>query len=250
MQIIVDNLLTSYQISGEGRTLVLLHGWGDRAAGLKNIVNELSKRFKIIVPDLPGFGGSQVPATAWGLTDYAKFVADFLQKINAGKVYAFIGHSNGGAVAIRGLGQNILTADKLVLLASSGIRGTHRTRNYALRLVTKSGKVMTAPLPKTTKQNLKKWVYQTVGSDMLVAENLQETFKKVVSDDVQTDAKNTKSPTLIIYGDNDTATPPSYGKLFNQSIKNSQLEIIDGAGHFVHLDKPKETSKLIKDFLK
>ncbi|MGH7196139.1 MAG: alpha/beta fold hydrolase [Candidatus Saccharimonadales bacterium] len=245
----VDNLAISYEISGHGQILVLLHGWGDRAAGLKNLAQALSKNYQVIVPDLPGFGASDAPPSAWDLSDYAKFVNGFLLKIKAGKSYAFIGHSNGAAIAIRGLGQNILTAEKLVLLSSAGIRGDYKARNYALRLATKTGKTLTAPLPKTAKQKLKQKVYTSLGSDMLVAENLQETFKKIINDDVRIDAEKIQTPTMIIYGDQDQATPLSYAKTFNQKIQNSRLEIIAGAGHFVHLDAPQKVYNLTQEFL-
>lgn len=250
MQVIVDGLLTEYLVSGKGKTVVLLHGWGDRAVGLKTIQAELAKTFQVIALDLPGFGKTTAPKTAWGLTDYATFVAHFLEKIDAGKVYALLGHSNGGGIAIRGLSQYILSADKLVLLASAGIRGTYNTRNKALRLVVKAGKLLTFPLPKSFKKQLRRKVYATVGSDMLAAERLQDTFKKIVADDVQQDATALQQPTLLVYGEDDLQTPIQYGELFHELIGGSTLEVLPGAGHFVYLDRPEATMKAIKEFLK
>src|SRR5690606_38998725 len=121
--------------------------------------------------------------------------------------------SNGGAIAIRGMARGWLSADNLVLLASAGIRGEYKGRVKALRLITKAGKALTTPLPKSVKQRLRKKVYATVGSDMLVAEHLQETFKKVVTDDVREDAARLALPTLLIYGDQDDATPVRYAEM-------------------------------------
>jgi pimeloyl-ACP methyl ester carboxylesterase len=249
MQVIVDSLLTHYDVHGKGKIVLLLHGWGDSAAGLKSLQAALAKKHKVVAVDLPGFGGTQPPPEAWGLDNYAYFVAHFLDKIDARKLQAIVGHSNGGAVAIRGLYRGWMAADKLVLLASAGIRGEYKGRVKALRIITKAGKTLSSPLPKSLKQKLRRKVYKTVGSDMLVAENLQETFKKIVTDDVRLDASHVHLPTLLIYGDQDESTPLAYAKLLQEAIQDSKLEVIPGAGHFVHNDQPERVVKLIEGFL-
>jgi pimeloyl-ACP methyl ester carboxylesterase len=249
MQVVVDSLLTHYETAGKGKILVLLHGWGDTAAGLKGLQTALARHYKVVAVDLPGFGGTESPKSVWGLDDYAAFVAHFLEKIAAGPVVAVVGHSNGGAIAIRGLANGKLQADKLVLLASAGIRGTYKGRVKLLRYITKAGKALTTPLPKSIKQKLRKKVYSTVGSDMLVAEQLQETFKKVVTDDVRSDAARLTQPTLLVYGEQDESTPVWYGETYHEVINGSTLEVLPGAGHFVHLDRPTEVTKAIEEFL-
>jgi pimeloyl-ACP methyl ester carboxylesterase len=248
MQIIVSDLLTAYQRSGKGKQVLVLHGWGDSSLSWQQLATELSKRYEVILLDLPGFGGSQAPPTAWGLSEYAAFVAAFVQKAGL-KLHAVIGHSNGGAIAIRGLAAGLLQADKLILLASAGVRGDYKGRNRALRVVTKTGKLLARPLPVSLQKKLRRKVYQSVGSDMLVAEQLQATFKKIITDDVRADAAQLKLPTLLVYGSGDEQTPPRYGELFHHAIAGSVLEILPGAGHFLQLDRPAEVQKLIEDFL-
>ncbi|HJP96357.1 MAG TPA: alpha/beta hydrolase [Candidatus Saccharimonadales bacterium] len=249
MQVVVDSLLTQYARHGSGKTVLILHGWGDSSKGMTALMNELAQTYDVIALDLPGFGGTQQPIGAWDLTNYAQFVQHFLQKIDQPAVYAVVGHSNGGGIAIRGLAHGLVQAKKLVLLGSAGIRGEYKGRNRALRMVAKTGKVLTAPLPKSVTSKLQRKVYKTIGSDMLVVESLQETFKKVVSDDVRADAQKITIPALIIYGQNDEQTPPRYGEIFKQAIAKSQLHVIPDAGHFVHLDQPQKTTALIKEFL-
>jgi pimeloyl-ACP methyl ester carboxylesterase len=249
MQVIVDGLLTTYERSGEGKTVVLLHGWGDSAAGLRGLARTLSKQYDVIAPDLPGFGGTQAPKDVWGLDGYVEFIAHFLQKIGCKGVYAFIGHSNGGAIILRGAGQGKFQAERLVLLASAGVRGEYRGRNRTLRYITKAGKALTMPLPAGIKKKLRRKVYDTIGSDMLVAEHLQETFKRVVSEDVRPDAANISTPTLLVYGEMDHATPVRYGEWFHELIGGSTLEIVVGAGHFIHVDRPREVTNMIQEFL-
>lgn len=249
MQVVVDSLLTHYEVKGEGKPVLLLHGWADSAAGLSGLQKALSETHKVIALDLPGFGTTQTPKEVWGLSNYAQFVGHFLDKIGVKNVAVIIGHSNGGAIAIRGLSEGALQADKVVLLASAGIRGVYKGRIKALRVVTKIGKALSSPLPKSVKRRLRAKVYKTVGSDMLVAEHLQETFKKVVTDDVREDAAKLLQPALLIYGETDEQAPVWYGEAYHQLIRTSTLEVLPGAGHFVHLDRPDEVHKAVKEFI-
>ena len=250
MQVVVDSLLTHYESTGKGQLILLLHGWGDAAAGLRGLQVALATHARVVAVDLPGFGGTEAPKTIWGLDEYAHFVQHFLQKIDAPAVTAIVGHSNGGAIAIRGLAQDILKADRLVLLASAGIRGIYKGRVKALRLVAKAGKALTLPLPSAVRRKLRKVMYATAGSDMLVAEHLQETFKKIIADDVRQDAARITVPTLLIYGEADKVTPVVYGELFHEFIPGSTLEILPGAGHFVHLDRPEAVVRAIQEFVR
>lgn len=251
MQVVVDSLLTHYETMGEGKLVLLLHGWGDTAAGLRGLQAALAKKnYRVVALDLPGFGGTQAPTTVWGLADYAQFAAHFLQKIKAGELWAVAGHSNGGAIAIRSLANGALKAERLVLIASAGIRGTHKGRVGAAFVAAKLGKVLASPLPGPAKKALRRKLYQTAGSDMLVAEHLQETFKKVVGDDVRADAAKLTLPSLLIYGEQDTATPVAFGEQFHELIAGSTLEILPGAGHFVHLDRPQDVVRAVQEFLR
>ena len=248
MQVVVDSLLTQYERMGKGKAVLVLHGWGDSSAGWQTFSKALADSFEVILVDLPGFGGTQSPNGTWGLGDYATFVGTFLKKIRV-QPYAIIGHSNGGSISIRGLAKKAFSTDKLVLLDSAGIRTEYVGRKKAIRLVTKTGKLLTKPLPSSVRKKIRKRVYDTVGSDMLVVERLQETFKLVVTDDVQQDAATLKLPTLLIYGEDDLSTPVQYGRMFHHLIAGSKLEVVPGAGHFAHLDKPEEVMKQIKEFL-
>jgi pimeloyl-ACP methyl ester carboxylesterase len=250
MQAVVNGILTHYDTVGKGKTVLILHGWGDDSRNWKKLQKELSNNYQVITIDLPGFGATAAPQADWRLDDYAVFVRDFLKKIKVPKLHAIIAHSNGGAIAIRGTVLGNIDPERLLLLGSAGIRNEYKGRNKALRYVTKAGKALTAPLPKSTKKSLRQRVYKTVGSDMLVAEHMQGTFKNIVEDDVRADAAAIAKPTILIYGENDTATPPRYGKLLQEHIKGARLEIIPDAAHFVYQDKPEGTTRLIQEFLK
>lgn len=255
MQVIVDSLLTSYLSFGGSKDVkvdrecvLLLHGWADSSAGWRQFASDLSSpERRVVVVDLPGFGGTQAPGSDWGLDDYATFVASFIAKLRLTPT-SVIGHSNGGAIAIRGLAGNLFSTGRLILLASAGVRGQQRGRNAVLRSVAKAGKVLSRPLPANVRHGLRRRLYDTAGSDMLVAEHMSGSFKRVVDDDVQADAAMLDLPVLLVYGDDDQATPVAFGRMLHQAIRGSRLEVIS-AGHFLHQDQPRQLKKIIEDFL-
>lgn len=250
MKVIVDELLTNYDLSGTGKLVLLLHGWGDSANGLADLQSRLSKNYHVLSIDLPGFGSSQPPKEAWDLDGYARFVAAVLAKLNLGQPYAIIGHSNGGAIAIRAISLGTIQPQKLLLLAAAGIRSGHSGRRLVLRILAKTGNIATIWMPERYRRVLRQSLYGVAGSDMLVAPELQETFKKSVRQDVQADAARLDLPTLLIYAQQDRAVPLRDGERYHQLIPNSRLEVIADAGHFVHLDQPDTVSRLIEEFLR
>ncbi|HZL07747.1 MAG TPA: alpha/beta hydrolase [Candidatus Dormibacteraeota bacterium] len=250
MQIVVDDLLAYYDLSGKGKLILLLHGWGDNARGLSALRQSLAKKYQVLALDLPGFGSSQAPREVWDLDNYAGFIQASLNKLDLNQPYAVIGHSNGGALAVRAVSLGLLKPQKLVLLAASGIRTGGGTKRFILKVIAKTGDAATIWLPERYRQALRRSLYDAAGSDMLVMPQLQETFKKTVRQDVQADAASIAIPTLLIYAENDRAVPPGDGQKYHQLIKGSRLEMIADAGHFVHHDQPARVETLIKDFLR
>jgi pimeloyl-ACP methyl ester carboxylesterase len=249
VNVVVDGLLTNYTLSGHGSLIVLLHGWGDSAHGLADLQTELAANYQVLSLDLPGFGATQPPAEAWKLDNYAAFVQSLLKKLGLKQPYAVIGHSNGGAIAVRGVSLGLLQPKKLVLIAASGVRTGQTGRRFVLKIIAKTGNVATMWMPERYRRSLRKSLYGAAGSDMLVAPQLKETFKQTVRQDVQADASGITIPTLLVYARDDPAVPLTDGRTYQQLIKHSQLEIIDEAGHFVHHDQPALVSKVIKEFL-
>lgn len=126
MNVVVSGLMTSYQKTGKGKVVVFLPGWGDSSASFNGLAGLLRDKYQIYVLDLPGFGGTQAPPRAWGLEEYADFLEAWLKKLEL-KPFALAGHSYGGAVAITAAGRKKI-AEKLILLASAGIRGRQPVR--------------------------------------------------------------------------------------------------------------------------
>jgi pimeloyl-ACP methyl ester carboxylesterase len=240
--------LTSYTLSGKGKLVLLLHGWGDNSKGLAGLQKDLAAEYTVLAVDLPGFGGTQAPTNSWNLDDYAAFLHATLGKLKLPKPYAVIGHSNGGALAIRAMSLGLLDADKLILLATSGVRSRGGVRLMFLKAAAKTGRAATAWLPAKYRNRLRRRLYDAAGSDMLVVPQMEETFKRVVRQDVQDDARNIDRPALLVYAEDDASVPLADGRIYERLIKGSRLETVTG-GHFVHLEHPERVVELIKEFL-
>lgn len=248
MNIVVDDLMTHYDRAGSGQTVLFLHGWADKLSTFDEITGLLKDNYNVVRLDLPGFGQTEAPKNAWNLDDYVDFVHKFLKKLGC-EPNCIVGHSNGGSIAIRGLSQGKLKTEKLILLASAGVRISNN-RKRTLKLAAKIGKVSTSWLPKNMRIKLRKKLYSRAGSDLFVAEHMQNTFKLVVAQDIQPDALKLKLPTLLVYGQNDASTPvESVGKVLQSKIADSRLEVINDADHFVHQTAVGQVAQEITEFI-
>ncbi len=248
MKTIVNGLAVEYSDQGEGLVILMLHGWADTMHTFDVVVRELTL-FRIIRLDLPGFGKSERPHDIWGVGEYATFVHDFLAKIQV-RSYVLIGHSFGGRIAIKGVGTGVLEPEKLILIASAGIAKERGFKNEMLRIVAKGGKALSLIPPFSAyRQQMRKRLYQSIGSDYFAAGSMRDIFLKVVGEDLLPYAANINIPTLMIWGRKDGSTPLSDGERIHAAIKGSHINIIDGASHFVHQENPEEVSRLMREFI-
>jgi pimeloyl-ACP methyl ester carboxylesterase len=249
MKVIVDGLAIEYKDEGQGPVLLMLHGWGNTMRYFDTLCDALSG-LRIIRLDAPGFGGSELPHEPWNVERYAKFVADFCEKINVQPV-AILGHSFGGRIATKGVSKGILRPQKLILVASAGVAERHTPRTVLYAAAAKIGKTLLAPLPEGAYGKVRRMVYEKSGSDYLTtsAKVMQQVFLNMIHEDLSGDAAKITLPTLLIWGENDVITPLKEGEKLHSLIKNSTLRVVHGAGHFVYRDDPREVAKLIKEFV-
>jgi pimeloyl-ACP methyl ester carboxylesterase len=201
--------------------------------------------------DLAGFGGSQPPETAWGLKAYATHVRDTLLKIaiTQSDISVLVGHSNGGAIAVMAVSEGLLSPKSLVLIASAGVRNIDDAKKTSLKLLTKFGKGGSLLLPKSKREALRKKYYASIGSDMLAVPHMEATYKRIIKEDIVQAAEKITVPTLLIYGELDTATPPSHGVVLQQAIRGSDLRVVQGADHFVHQHHTDDVLEYMRKFL-
>ncbi len=249
MKTIVQNIATEYQDEGDASVILFLHGWQANLHTFDAIASILKKENRVIRMDLPGFGESEFPKGDWSLDDYVEFVRDFIDKLGV-SVDVIVGHSFGGRIAIKGQAENILHARKLVLIASAGVSKNRNFRNSLLKVIAKIGGMATFIPPLVFwRDKIRERLYNIVGGDYSDAGPLKKTFLKIIKEDLSTAASQITTPTLLIWGTDDTETPLADGQRLSRLIPNSKLEIINGAGHLIHREKPNDVAGLIQNFI-
>lgn len=249
MKLIVQNLATEYKDEGEGKTLLFLHGWQDSLSSFNQVAALLKDDYRIVSLDLPGFGATEAPKTTWELSNYIQFVQEFIAKLGI-DASVIIGHSFGGRIAIKGVSEGKLRPTQIVLIGSAGFVKSNTLKNSVIKMLTKVvGFVMYIPPLLFIRTAMRKKLYKAIGSDYLDAGPLQKTFLNVIGEDLSVYASKIAVPTLLMWGSNDTQTPLKDGQILTALIPQSELKVIDKAGHFVHNEEPEEVSRMIKEFV-
>ena len=249
MKAIIQNLAIEYEDTGSGKAILLLHGWQDNLHTFDAMMPFLSSKNRIIRLDLPGFGQSENPKGTWNLDDYVKFVRSFLDKKDI-KISALIGHSFGGRIAIKGVSTKIISAEKMILIDSAGLVLDRKFRRFTLKIITKIGGILFKIPPLTFwRDEMRNKLYDSIGSDYLNTGILKDTYLNIIAEDLSVNARLVEIPTLLIWGEDDTATPLSIGMKLSKLIYGSILKVLPGTGHFVYKEKPAEVAKLIQEFL-
>lgn len=247
MFIEINDLKIAYQVKGTGTPVVLLHGWGGEANSFKPVFDWLSRSYQVYALDLPGFGLSEMPSTAWDASDYAQFLSTFFYKLNIDKAH-LIGHSYGGRISIVMAAEEPEKVDKLILVDSAGIIPS-RTAKYYIRVsVAKIGRLMRCC--GTLGNRLADSIAQRVGSkDYQEAGPMRATLVKSVNQNLRPLLPKIQASTLLIWGENDTDTPISFGKIMEKEIPDAGLVILKDAGHFSYLDRLPQFCEIVANFL-
>ena len=249
----IKGLKTEYQIWGEGSIpVLLLHGWGASFDTYRGIAAALGDRCRLYAVNFPGCGGTEKMHEPWNLDDYCDFVLEF---INAMKLDnpIMIGHSHGGRVVMKTVADGRVNPPEIVLLDAAGLipkksfRQKMRARNFKI-----IKRVLTLPPLKNHTQSMLDRARAHYGSaDYNAApEALRKTLVNLVNTDIREILPNIKCPTLLIWGENDTATPLEDAKTIESLIPDAGLCIIKGTGHFSFCEKPYEAHAILRSFIK
>lgn len=243
-QIVVEGILTNYQVLGNGKEVVLiLPGWKRSINEWLPIAKNLAGKYKVILLDLPGFGATTMPKTTFGVFEYADFVKRFLSKLKIDKCI-ILGHSFGGRLGIV-LASKGKMVEKLILVDSAGIE------NKGLYVkVASLCKTILTPFFLILPVSVKNRVANSIGSeDYKTSGELRKIFVKVVNQDLKPLLSKITIPTFIIWGDKDQALPVSQTKIFKQEIIGSRVRIVWGAGHSPHIQKQEQFINILNEIL-
>ncbi len=234
--------------AGEGDPVLLLHGWGCTNAIFKDIQAVLSTNYKTYNFDFPGFGASGEPAEVWGVEEYTRMVESFVKENNIKKP-ALMGHSFGGRVSIVYASRNEVS--KVVLVDAAGIKPKRPFKYYRKVYTFKFLKwLCNTFLPKDKAQAIIDKRRRGAGSSDYnnASPMMRAILSKVVNEDLKHLMPNIKAPTLLFWGDADTATPLSDAKTMEKLIPDAGLVIAHGTGHFSFLENPGLFTTVIKNF--
>lgn len=251
-KITVDDITIAYSRSGDGpQAVIVMHGWGCTGATVQLLADAATALGKTTVYnlDLPGFGESPEPPAGWGVYDYAHCIeafADALGIVNP----VLIGHSYGGRIAIVYASERPVR--KLILVDSAGIKPRRSMRYYLKVYSFKTAKKM---LPfivgKSRAAQITDRMRGKAGSVDYAAASpvMRQIMSRSVNQDLRHHLPQISAPTLLIWGENDTATPLADAKLMEKNIPDAGLVSYPGCGHYSFLDRPGQTVAVIKSFL-
>jgi len=252
-KVLINGLKINYKIAGEGPAILVLHGWGGSSDSWIKVINVLAQKgYKVICPDLPGFGKSVTPPSAWSLDDYLKWLVSFInyQKLNN---FFILAHSFGGRITVKFATVYPERVKKIILCASSGVKPKPGLKTRIIFLISKIGNMLFSPKPLLRfKDGARNIFYVFLRNRDYVKANgtMKETIKKVLTEDLFPELDKIENKTLLIWGEKDKIVPLSYGYIFNKRIKNSELKVLPKVGHSPHLEVPEKLAEISLNFYK
>jgi len=239
----------------DGRTLVLLHGIGASAERWSRIIPSLAKYFRVITPDIVGFGYSDKPTVEYTMDFFLDFFNGFLDGLDISKA-SMIGSSFGGHLATEFAIRFNRRIDRLVLASPAGIMRTSTP--------TLDGYIMAALYP-TYENAFKAFKEMAYNPEAVNEEIVMDFVNRMRLPNAKYSFMSTLlgmkyalklqgrlgkiiSPTLLVWGDSDRMIPVQYAKEYSE-IPDSELVVIKSCGHTPYVEKPMTFNKLVLKFL-
>lgn len=260
-----------YRMGGDGPAILLIHGMAGSSSTWKEIMPVLARHHTVIAPDLLGHGESAKPMGDYSLGAFASGLRDLLGVLGVPGA-TIVGQSLGGGVAMQLAYQHPELAQRLVLVCSGGLG---REVSWMLRLLTLPGAELLMPVlfPSFVAEKGTE-VSRAIGERGIKAPHLAEmwrayaslagaenrgaflrTLRSVVDPGGQTVSAMDRIylaqglPTLIVWGADDPIIPVAHGHAAHEVIVGSRLEVLEGCGHFPHVEAPQRFVEVLTDFL-
>lgn len=237
----------AYIDEGQGEVLLLLHGLFGALSNWNGVVDHFSKSYRVVIPLMPIY---EMALHKAGVPGLVQFVEDFVQfkKLTG---MTLLGNSLGGHVALVYTLKNPLKVKRLVLTGSSGLFEDSMGGSFPKRgnyEYVKERVGYTFYDPATATQELVDEVFSITNSNAKCL-RIIAIAKSAQRHNMAKDITNIQVPTLLIWGLNDTITPPLVGHEFNRLIPNSELHFIDHCGHAPMMEHPQKFNSILEKFL-
>lgn len=250
------DLKVHYKKVGSGKPLLILHGWGSSSDVMLPIANQFSGTHTCFIPDLPGFGKSESPASPWSVDDYSDLTIKFIRDM---ELYLpdVLAHSFGGRIMLKlcSRPETEHLFGKIIITGGAGMKPRRKASFYVKKYL---ARVLKAPflwLPGKQREQSLNWLRKTRLWHALGSRDYQklqgvmrETFVRTVSEHLELCLPKIKKEILLIWGVDDDATPLYQGRRMEQGIENAALVTIERAGHYAFLDQPGQFRLIAKAY--
>lgn len=273
--VVLDSVSVSYADVGKGEsTLLFVHGLSSNLEAWKYNIETLSKSYRCIALDLPGFGRSGKNAAAYNASSFAITMRGLLDHLQLEKV-VLVGHSMGGQASIKFAINYPNRVEKLVLIAPAGIETFTEQEGILIK-----NTMNPAIIKATTNEQIDKnyaanfYIMPKHAAAMITDRKnitkaidfeqhtiaISKSIAGMIDDPVFEDLSKISSTTLVIFGTKDVLIPNRFfhanlstqkvGELAVERIPNATLRMIENAGHFVQFEKPLLVNNAIEEFVK
>ena len=237
-----------YVEEGNGEPLMLLHGLFGALSNFEALINYFKNYYKVIVPLLPLYDLDILHTSVGGLQ---KYLNKFIDTRGYDKIH-LLGNSMGGHVGLVHVLKHPEKIKTLILTGSSGLFENGMGDSYPKRgdyQYIKTKTEMTFFNPDTASKELVDEVYAIV-NNRIKAIKIIALAKSAIRNNLGDELSKVKQPTCLIWGNNDSITPPFVAKEFHKLIPNSELNFIDKCGHAPMMEVPDEFNAVLHNFLK
>ncbi len=232
---------------GKGEPLMLLHGLFGALSNFQDLIEHFRKTNKVVVPLLPLLDLDLLHTSVGGLQ---KFVHRFIEHRNYNNIH-LLGNSLGGHVALVYVLKHPEHIKSLILTGSSGLFENGMGDSYPKRgdkeYIRKKTQ-LTFFNPDLATEDLVNEVFEITNNRLKVIKIIA-LAKSAIRNNLGEELNHIKHSTCLIWGNNDTITPPFVGKEFNRLIPNSELYFVDKCGHAPMMEVPLEFNQILEAFL-
>lgn len=268
----VSTAYWTYEKHDAQRTVVMVHGFRGDHHGLEPIVAQFRQSFRVIIPDLPGFGASSDFPESATIDSFARWLADFVSHVAPDSDVVLVGHSFGSIVVSAALAEGLSVHSAVLInpISANALQGPRGilTRlailyyQLAARLPEKWGfallrnrsivRVMSSTMAKTKNSELRAWIHDQHNryfSHFNTREGVLSAFRTSVSTDVSQFAPALTLPVLLIVAERDDITALPEQMRVHAQLPNSTLTVVPGVGHLVHYEAPDFAARAIEEFM-
>jgi pimeloyl-ACP methyl ester carboxylesterase len=261
----------AYLDEGSGEAIVLLHGLAGSSETWRSLIGPLSRKYRVVAPDLLGHGNSTKPRTDYSLGALSVLVRDVLDELGITRA-TFVGHSLGGGIAMQFVYQHPDYVQRLVLINSGGLGPDV---GMLLRLASLPGAELVLPVIAAKRllapgervwslmrkagiespRGEEMWRHYRSLSDGPTRQAFLRTVRGVIDHRGQAvsalNRLNTRMdfPVMAIWGDRDAMIPVAHAYAAQQVRPDVRVEVLTDVGHFPHAERPAEVAELIDDFI-